>query len=208
MRSLVAAMAGLLLLSRQAHAQPDTALKPSPQEIELYDGGRMAYNVGDFDTAIARWRAGYAFSARPYFLYNIAQAYRQAHDNEKALFFYKSYLREAAGAANYELVQQRVAELEALLAKSQQPPNGPLPPATAAAAGAGTPVLVVAARHDDRGPWRPRWGWLGAGGLALGGGLALDLLPMSAHNHGFDALDLVPLALYAGGIAAIIAGVR
>ncbi|MBA2664798.1 MAG: hypothetical protein H0U74_21095 [Bradymonadaceae bacterium] len=49
--------------------------------------------------------------------------------------------------------------------------------------------------------------WLGGGGGVMLAGLALDIIPASAANGQYDALDFVPLALYAVGIAGVVYGV-
>ncbi|MFU8802351.1 MAG: tetratricopeptide repeat protein [Bradymonadaceae bacterium] len=54
---------------------------------------------------------------------------------------------------------------------------------------------------------RASYVWLGAGGATLVGALALDIFPASASNGEFDALDFVPIGLYAVGIGAVVYGV-
>ena len=53
----------------------------------------------------------------------------------------------------------------------------------------------------------PAQTYLVLGGALLAGGVALDLLPASGHNHSLQPLDLVPLALYAVSATAIGYGV-
>ncbi len=60
------------------------------------------------------------------FLYNIAQSFRLSRGYDDALFFYKSYLRNAPEAENRAEVERRIAEMQ--LAVDQQnasakPPN-------------------------------------------------------------------------------------
>jgi tetratricopeptide (TPR) repeat protein len=116
----------LLAAGGAALAQP----APAPTETEIFEGGQKLYNMGDFVEAAKKWKEGYAMTGKPYFLYNMAQAYRQVKDYEKSVFFYKSYLRAApANAPNRAQVQERVAEMEKLIASSQKPPNEVAPPA-------------------------------------------------------------------------------
>src|SRR5207247_1862211 len=53
-------------------------------------------------------------------------------DYERAIFFYESYLKDNKDASNRDKVQERVAEMKALLKEQQNqekaPPSGPLPP--------------------------------------------------------------------------------
>src|SRR5262249_29852969 len=104
--------------------------------------------------------AAYTYAAKPEYLYNIAQAYRLLKENEKALFFYKTYLRESPNADNREVVTIRINDLEALLAQTQRPPNDSLP-APAPPAVAPPPLPPPPPQHGDR--------RLEIGGLALGG---------------------------------------
>lgn len=53
---------------------------------------------------------------------------------------------------------------------------------------------------------RERWWWFGGAALALGGGLALDLIPDSGRNAQLDALDFAPLGLYVLSAAALTWG--
>jgi len=67
-------------------------------------------------------------------LYNIAQSYRLAGDLNKAVFFYRAYLRVRPKASNRDEVETRLTELGRAIEekkRSQQPPNGvaPTPPA-------------------------------------------------------------------------------
>ena len=79
---------------------------------QLFQQGSKLYDVGQFDKAIEAWQHGYEEKPDPSFLFNIAQAYRQKEDPAKALFFYKSYLRNAPKAPNRADVEQRIAALQ------------------------------------------------------------------------------------------------
>src|SRR5687767_12825659 len=67
---------------------------------DAYDAGKKHYNLGEFEQAIERWKQGYEYKDDPIFLYNIAQAYRQRGDHQKAIFFYRAYIREEPRARN------------------------------------------------------------------------------------------------------------
>jgi tetratricopeptide (TPR) repeat protein len=103
---------------------------------ELYEQGKAAYRLGEFDVAIAAFRDAYKEKPDPVFLYNIALAYRGKGDLEQAIFFYQSYLREAPEAANRSQVEAKLGELRRALEERQRatesPPKTPLPPAVAA----------------------------------------------------------------------------
>ena len=79
---------------------------------QFFQQGSKLYDVGQFDKAIEAWQHGYEEKPDPSFLFNIAQAFRQKEDPAKALFFYKSYLRNAPKAQNRTDVEQRIAALQ------------------------------------------------------------------------------------------------
>ncbi len=98
---------------------------------ELYNAGVQAYNVGDFDVAIASWKEAYRLHEAADFLFNIAQAYRGKGDYKNAAFFFNAFIRERPDAPNLEevialrddmdkrLADQRAAEAAAEAAKNQ-----------------------------------------------------------------------------------------
>jgi len=97
-----------------------------------FDEGTKAFNLGEFKKAIEEYKAAYNAKPDPVFLYNIAQSYRMANDTAQAVFFYRSYLRNAPSAPNRREVEERVRKLEAQLALQRQvttePPNTPVRP--------------------------------------------------------------------------------
>jgi hypothetical protein len=95
---------------------------------ELNRQASKYYDIGQFDKAIETWQQAYDTKPDPSFLYNIAQSYRQKEDPKQAIFFYKSYLRNAPKAGNRAEVQQRIDALQKQLdAGGKGPPPGPGP---------------------------------------------------------------------------------
>src|SRR5262245_36586900 len=86
---------GLALLTATA-----ASADPRSEASQLFEKGKAAYRLGDFDEAIVHFREGFRLKPDPTFLYNIALAYRAKGDLEKAIFFYQSYLRDAPNAPN------------------------------------------------------------------------------------------------------------
>jgi tetratricopeptide (TPR) repeat protein len=119
--------------ARSAHAED------ADKARQLFQQGSKYYDVGQFDKAIEAWQAGYDQKPDPSFLYNIAQAYRQKEDPQRAIFFYKSYLRNSPKAGNRVEVEQRIAALQRQVNETapKTPPPGPTttpppPPVTTA----------------------------------------------------------------------------
>ncbi len=108
-----------LLAPRVSHAAPDKA-----KAKVLYEQAMQHYNVGEFDEAAKLFIDAYKAAPDPTFLYNTAQAYRLGGNHQKALFFYKSYLRDAPNAANREEVEKRIEQLKLI----QEPPSETKPP--------------------------------------------------------------------------------
>jgi hypothetical protein len=129
-RTLALAIGVALLLGaapRLAQAQGNDKDRAAMAR-ESYDQGKKAYNLGNFEEAITLWKKGYEYKDDPIFLFNIAQAYRQKGDYQKAIFYYKGYLREQPSASNKDDVNARIAELQKLLDAQQNateaPPKG------------------------------------------------------------------------------------
>lgn len=134
--------AGLCAIERPARAED------AEKARQLFQQGSKYYDVGQFDKAVEAWQAGYEQKPDPSFLFNIAQAYRQKEDLHRAIFFYKSYLRNSPKAANRAEVEQRIAALQKQLNESASrppqptPPTTPPPPATAPPPAATSPTPV------------------------------------------------------------------
>jgi hypothetical protein len=127
-RFLVIVLLGLTTpaVAQQTPAAPPAAPNPKSEEAkQLYEAGKRAYNIADFDTAIDDWKQGYKLSGESYFLFNVAQAYRMKKDPTQAIFFYKAYLRENPNADNRDAVNDKISEMEKL--QSTQPPEPPPP---------------------------------------------------------------------------------
>jgi tetratricopeptide (TPR) repeat protein len=130
------ALFALLLVPGLAYAQPKTS-------EEWYAEGESKYNLGDFDKAIEAFKQGFEVEIKPNkkaaFLFNIAQAYRQANQCKDAAFFYKRYvaLRDQDTANPLEPdkrteIEQRIAELESCIKDQQtiasKPPTNMMSP--------------------------------------------------------------------------------
>jgi Tetratricopeptide repeat len=136
--------------ARVSAAPPTT--EASKQAREAFAEGTSFFNLGQWDQAIAAWQKGYQFKPDPIFLYNIAQAYRLAENHEKAVFFYKSYVRNAPKAANRTEVEGRIEQLEKLIQQKHDarssPPDAALPAVTPAT----TPSSEPAAQPPPQQP--------------------------------------------------------
>ncbi len=190
---------GLARAQTAEPARPDAAdrdpnIERKRRAYALMQEGKSRFDLGKFDEAIDLFQKAYEVYPYPEALYSIAQAHRMKKDYERAVFFYKSYLRNEPGAQNRAAVEARIQEMERLdaeqKASAKKPPQGvrqppspdgnDVPPdADAEAAPAtGTPAVVVpppasSATSDLPAAWyHDTWGWtlVGGGLVAVAGG--------------------------------------
>jgi tetratricopeptide (TPR) repeat protein len=186
MGSLVRALFFFLaLLPAVAVAQSDRV----KQAKDKFEAGKTAYRLGDYDGAIAHWTEAYKLNTDPVFLYNIAQAYREKKDFEKAISFYRNYLREAPDAGNRATVEKRIAEMQEALEERQRlaekPPSAPLGPAAEA-------PPAPSPRDEQRGRGPKIAGVVtGSAGVALVvTGVVLGLMSKSDKDDIQQAIDM------------------
>lgn len=161
------------------------------------------YNLGDFNHAIAEYKAAYSAVPDPAFLYNIAQAYRVSNNLQQALFFYRSFLRSSPDAPNRDEVQDRIHKLEEQI-KAQEslstspptstiPPQGkPIqpsaPPPSPMSTTSSSTQLTRQAPPPHEPVYKKWWLWTGVGvvavGVAVGVGLGIGLSqPQPPASH-------------------------
>jgi len=190
MRHLLLAVMLLSLGAGAAIAKPKSTDKDLAAK-QAYEEATKAYNLGKFDKAIEAYERAYDLKPDPVFLFNIAQSHRLNNNFKQALFFYKSFLRNAPDAPNRAQIEERIAELEEWVAKQQVTANAP-PVGTAEPEGDGrsnipSPDETAEAGEDegeevaaapaapaprDGGGSRPIykkwWFWAGIGAVAIG----------------------------------------
>lgn len=97
--------------------------QPAKTADQWYTEGENHYNLGDFPKAVEAFKKGFEAepdeSKKAAYLYNVAQAYRQAKDCSNAQFFYKRYLalkdvdtRKPLKADKRQEIEDRIKELE------------------------------------------------------------------------------------------------
>jgi tetratricopeptide (TPR) repeat protein len=229
---LAAAAATALLLATPPAAAADRPADKANIARQHYESGLRKFNVGKFAEAAEDFQAAYEVSGRDSLLFNIAQAWRQAKNYEKALFFYKAYMasfrRNDQWPPDRALIEERIQEATDQLAArpaTPAPTTEPKPtePATPPAATTAPPVAVAttpATRTPASPP--PRWmrpvgiGLVAVGAGALVGGGVLSALAGSASSdvekaHGEFTQSLYDtqqrgLTFQAAGIGLFVAG--
>jgi hypothetical protein len=85
----------------------------SKREMQMsYQRASRAFDVGDYDAAIAAYKDVYLLGGDVPMLYNIAQAYRLGKHPQQALMYYRRYLSRAPSAPNAADVRKKIAALE------------------------------------------------------------------------------------------------
>ena len=131
-----------LTLPRAAQA----AAPASPEE--LYDQGRKAYRLGDFQTAVDKWEEAWEATDNGLLLYNISLAYKGLYtitndlaDLRRARAILDNFIKVAKADPEIEEddAAERLAELDQMIADAEQAERENQPP----------PPVVVAPEVDD-----------------------------------------------------------
>lgn len=100
-----------------------------PDPAELYDQGRKAYRLGDFEIAVEKWERAYELSDRPLLLYNISLAYKGLYgitkdiaDLRRARAVLDNFIKLAEADPELEVddAPERLAELDAMIAELER----------------------------------------------------------------------------------------
>ena len=157
MLAKLAPAALVFALASTAHAQ-------TPSADEHTARATRAYNLQDWPSALAEFKAAYAIDPKPELLWSIAQVQRLGGDCRSAILTYQAYIR-GASASGANAAQALVAKCQSTLAEQKQ----------AALAAQAPPPRVVVVRVPAPAPKPVSRPWyldpLGdvLGALALGG---------------------------------------
>ena len=94
-----------------------------------YAKGTSAFDLGQYEVAIAEYEAAYKAFNEPTLLYNLGQAHRLARHLTQALHFYRVFLVKVPDASNRAEVEAKIKALEAALELEQKTRH--MPPETA-----------------------------------------------------------------------------
>jgi hypothetical protein len=113
---LVFSLVVVAIASPGAHAE-DAA---TAQARQHYQRAARAYDLGQWDKAIAEYAAAYSLRSDPIFLYNMAQAHRRRGDFQRAIDLYKNYLIKAPDSRLRDEVEERIRALQKQLGKVER----------------------------------------------------------------------------------------
>jgi len=105
-------LCALVLAPALAGADPKDPKTPD----EWFEFGQNQYNLGNFDKAVEAFKKGFELEPsegkKAAYLFNIAQAYRQAQNCKDAQFFYKRYLAFKDADTKKPLAEDKRKEIE------------------------------------------------------------------------------------------------
>ena len=111
----------LVMLGGQAWAESSRQNRQASKKH--FRQAEQHYKLGRFDQALQDYSKAYELLPLPAFLFNIGQCHRKMLNYERAIFFFRGYLRELPSANNRKTVEDLIAEctrlLEEQLAKRQ-----------------------------------------------------------------------------------------
>jgi len=168
-----------------ARAQQQPSAAAQAEARTHYERGMTHYQLGEFAAAVGEFKQAYALTPAPGLLFNLAQASRLGKQNEQALYFYRSYLRNAPDAANRTDVETRIAELEAAVKQQKEESAA----AARRAEDERHAAALAAASRSSAGP-RPNGRVLKLSGIvigavgvaALGAGIGLGVVSHNEQN--------------------------
>jgi len=146
------------------------------QANAAYHEGLRAFDLGQYDRALAGFQRAYELSHAAGFLYDIALAHRMLGDCASALEFYRHYLDAEPTSPRRQKVEARIDEMRACKAAGSVPPKI-----------TDTPVAPPPPPPPPPPPHRRRTGLaigIGAGGLALvGGSVVFGVMSQRAYDR-------------------------
>lgn len=142
-----------------------------------YQRATAFFAVGEFAKAADEYQEAYTIKQDPALLYNAAQAYRLAGNNERAIILYKNYVRLYPDQPNIDEVRSQIDKLKDAIAAQEKaknsPPTTPVPAQPTASMPSPQPQRQPQAQLTATAPEKPRpvtrkaWFWVTVGASAL-----------------------------------------
>lgn len=99
-----------------ALAEVPAALAQRRDSVEVarehYSRGMALYNLMKYEESVTEFERAYTAKPDPVLLYNLGQANRLSGQPEKAIGFYRNYLRNLPDAANQDEVRKHIDKLQ------------------------------------------------------------------------------------------------
>jgi tetratricopeptide (TPR) repeat protein len=119
MKSLALSFTILIALGASAHANDLNEAR------KHFESAQTHFAVGEFGPAGDEYLAAYKLKPDSALLYNAAQAYRLAGNQEKALILYKNYVQFYPHESNIDEVHTQIAKLKDAIAAAEKAKTSP-----------------------------------------------------------------------------------
>lgn len=100
--------------------QPAKAPSAQEQAAANFKAGRALFKKGKYREAADRFQAAYNLDPAPILLYNLARAYEEVPDPERAISFYESYLQRVPDAEDRKDVEYRIGLMRKTIAAARR----------------------------------------------------------------------------------------
>ncbi|MFN3198973.1 MAG: tetratricopeptide repeat protein [Bradymonadia bacterium] len=102
-----------------ASALAQTPNDPGARAQQLYSEGKALYAEKKYKAAAEKFEAAYAFDPNPVLLFNLARAYEEAGEYQKATQWYEAYLARYQDDKDADAVRHRIHLLKQLIARNK-----------------------------------------------------------------------------------------
>lgn len=107
----------LLVAVEPALAKKTNARVEAKQHFQRAE---TSYKLGQFEDALKEYSKAYMLLSSPAFLFNIGQCHRNLGDYDRALYFFRGFMRASNDDATKKKVQGLITELEEKIAAREQ----------------------------------------------------------------------------------------
>jgi hypothetical protein len=157
-----------------ARMGPADATNPAPLPEDPAARAGELFERGRFADAAAAFSEAYAESGDPAHLFGRAQALRRAGNCKAAIDVFEEFIAAGPPASDIHEAEAVIKDCREILGDEAEPqPPPPIPP-------------IVDADPDPLPPTRPRWWRDPAGGVLLGGGLAVAVTGAALYGVSFS----------------------
>lgn len=98
---------------------PRIALADKQQAVPLVQQADKDYKLGRFAEALDGYTRAYELFPAPALLFNIGQCHRNLGQHERAVFFFRGFLRDNPSSPNRAVVEELIKESEAALERER-----------------------------------------------------------------------------------------
>lgn len=146
----MAARASAPTASPSSSAASSTSPDAAARAQERFNAGTAHYNLGEWDQAIAEYKAAYLLDTQPRYLWAIAQAQRMKGDFELAIKTYQAFKRSGVSAELAARADAQIVVCEEAI-KNRPPPVSSAKPSTSSAPPIASPTTPASKPAAD--PW-------------------------------------------------------